>query len=96
MNNETLTRALEARKIPDHMHDGVRDYVLRHIPAGGFMSALFSNELLAFMRADEKNRACMEAWIYLMVWDLPSACWGSRQKVEAWLAEKGGCDAEEA
>lgn len=86
--DEELTAALVARGIPEHMHDGVRRYVLDQQPVGHFLTALFSDELQALLLADEKNQACMKEWIYLLVWDVPSACWGSRAKVDDWLASK--------
>ena len=89
MTDCELTDALAARRIPAHMHDGVRHYVLEHIPAGDFLMGLFRNELTSFLRADQKNRACLESWIHLLVWDLPSACWGSPENVARWLDRDG-------
>ena len=83
-----LTALLVQRNLPENMYAAVHRYVLEHKPVGYFLMSLFRNDLAAFMCADSKNRACFEGWICLLYWDLPSACWGSKDKVNRWLEKK--------
>jgi len=76
--------------IPPHMHDAVRLYVERGIAGGSFLNAVMSNKLVdAYSRADEDNTAAMRGWAEFMHWHMPSGCWGSPEKVEAWINHRG-------
>ena len=61
-------------------------YVDGHVPTGKFLRAVLSNNLIeSFSHADDENLAAMHEitkYIYNM---MPSKCWGSPEKVEAWL-----------
>ena len=51
-----LAEGLEKCSIPPHMHEGVRAYVLQGVEPGGFLYAVFSNNLVdSFARADNTN-----------------------------------------
>lgn len=58
---------------------------LPHLP-GGFLTAVLKNDLAeACGRADYQN-AVMLWQIVSYIWnELPAACWGSPQPVDAWL-----------
>jgi hypothetical protein len=75
-------------KLPPHMKEGARAYVEDHILPGGFLQMVLENNFVgAFGKADSINLEYMQnyaAWLY---WDIPSPCWGSKEKVAAWLAE---------
>lgn len=62
-------------------------YVNNHIPTGGFLKAVLENDLFeAFSRVDEENCATM-FHICAFIWnEIPRECWGSPEKVKAWLA----------
>lgn len=76
-------------RLPEAMREHARAYVEDHHPVGGFLTAVLSNSLIdAFGLADEENRAAMADWALWLWNDIPSACWGSRAKVEAWLEEE--------
>jgi hypothetical protein len=52
------------------------------------MRAVLENNLVeAFGRADETNAARMRDWATWLFNEAPSTCWGSPEKVQAWLAE---------
>lgn len=79
--------------------DALDRYVVGHVPTGDFLRAVLSNNLIeSFSRADDENLTAMHEitkYIYNMI---PSACWGSPEKVEAWLRDrelKGGNDDRE-
>lgn len=74
-------------RLPEAMRERARDYVERHQPVGHFLTAVLENNLVnAIGAADAENRAAIEDWALWLFNDIPSACWGSRAKVEAWLA----------
>jgi hypothetical protein len=69
--------------------DALNRYVVGHVPTGDFLLAVLSNNLVeSFAHADDENLAAMHEitkYIYNM---MPSKCWGSPEKVEAWLGER--------
>lgn len=72
---------------PPHIIDGIRNYVDERIPPGGFLNAVLENDLKeAFSRADEQSLAGMFGIVSYCYNEIPGVCWGSPQKVEAWLA----------
>lgn len=77
------------RLVPPHMLAAVRGYVFRGEPCGGFLKAVFANNLLAAsIRADDTNRGCL--WKYgKLLYLLPSECWGSPAAVTKWIKTNG-------
>jgi hypothetical protein len=66
-------------------------YINQGVPLGGFLSAVVSNDLKgAFMCADSFNRQVIGLYVEYLYWEAPSACWGSEEKYEAWLANFSG------
>ena len=54
-------------------------------PTGGFLEAVLSNDLFGAMRsADMTNRYAIFDICSYIYNELPSICWGSGEKVEAW------------
>lgn len=78
-------------KVPvEYMADGVRRYIEDGVPPGGFLSALFSNDLkLSFGRADDNNIAAMRQWVNFVYWEMPRESQGSPALVKAWI-DRGG------
>ena len=85
---ETIEEGLEA-KVPEHILPGLKRYVDHHIEPGGFLRAVLENDLKeAFGRADEDSRNGLfdiVCWLYNCA---PGKCWGSPEKVQAWLREE--------
>lgn len=74
--------------IPPHMHEGIKNYVLRRIRTGNFLYAVLSNNFQeSFARADYENQRAMFGWAQFIHNHVPSACHGSPEAVEAWLAK---------
>ena len=72
--------------IPPITKDQIDEYVKNRIPPGGFLNAVLSNNLMeSFYRADDINRHHMFDIVKYLYNDVPSDCWGSDDKVEAWL-----------
>ena len=75
--------------IPERTKQAIDQYVSAHTPRGGFLTAVLSNDLKgAFGRADEENRAALFDIVGYCYNEIPSECWGSPAKVEAWLAAR--------
>lgn len=65
---------------------GIDQYVRVGQPVGDFLTAVLSNNLKeAFMYADEDNRVDLFEIVGYCYNEIPSSCWGSSGKVEAWL-----------
>ena len=72
--------------IPDRMKLAIDAYVNDRRPVGGFLTAVLSNNLKeSFAMADEDNRAHLYDIVRYCHNEIPFVCWGSPQKVKAWL-----------
>ena len=58
-----LEEGLENLFIPLHMRDGIRSYVLDHLPVGGFLTAVIQNDLSA--AASAARTRCW--WLTILV-----------------------------
>lgn len=86
-HEQKMREKLVEYRIPEYMHDPVMRYVVDHIQPGDFLTALMSNKLSeTFARADEENVAAMNMWVKWFYNWAPSPCWGSPEKVKAWVA----------
>lgn len=81
--------------LPEHMQDGALFYVEHGIEPGSFMSAVICNDLSeACARADDINRYRLfdiVSWFYN---EAPGGCWGSREKMAAWIVARSQDDSE--
>jgi hypothetical protein len=76
--------------IPPHMQEGVHNYVMHGVPFGGFLTAVFSNDLMgAAVKTDDKNLARLADWTRFLYNYVPSRSYGSPERVAAWI-ESGG------
>lgn len=72
--------------IPARTKAGIDRYVDQRVPPGGFLMAVLSNDLTdALGRADEENRANLFAIVNYCYNEIPFTCWGSPEKICAWL-----------
>ena len=72
--------------IPLPILEGLREYGLHHVPAGGFLHAVLCNNLHeAVCRADVDSLAAIRQIVLYVYNVMPSPCWGSQEKVQAWL-----------
>ena len=86
----------EARKdprynaIPEGVLSELYNYVQTRRPTGDFLYAVLTNDLLsAFAHADQDSVAGMPGLIRFIYWEVePGYCWGSPEKVKAWLSQK--------
>lgn len=76
--------------IPRYMMGGIKRYVEKGIPPGHFLTAVICNDLQeAVGRADDYNLKNLPAYAVYFYNRVPSKCWGSREKMEAWMAQGG-------
>lgn len=72
--------------IKDSTIDALMRYVEQGIPTGDFLRGVLTNNLNEAMgRADLTNRATLWNIVTFCYNEIPSACWGSEEKVIAWL-----------
>jgi len=76
--------------ISRYMMGGIFRYVEEGVLPGGFLSAVFSNDLTgAVAHADDVNMRNLPAYVRFIYNHCPSDCWGDRDKVKAWLVNGG-------
>lgn len=67
----------------------IQNFVHKRIPPRDFLYAVLTNNLLeAFATADSANTAAMADIVGYCYNKIPASCWGSREKVAAWLNNK--------
>ena len=80
---------IEAIMIKESIIRGIRRYADEHCPTGGFLRAVLSNDLReSCFRADDNNVVDLVEIVKYCHWEIPSNCWGSPEKVEAWLEKR--------
>lgn len=69
--------------------ESLQRYVDNKIPTGGFLTAVLSNDLKeACVRADHINIRRIPEIVAYCYNNIPAICWGSRERVQAWLDNK--------
>ena len=75
--------------IETHIKEALDRYVKDRIPPGDFLTAVLKNDLTeACGRADVFNRVNLHMIVEYAYNFMPSACWGSPEKVKAWLSTR--------
>ncbi len=76
--------------IPEHMHQGIIDYVEHGTPPGSFLEAVLRNDLVAAAaHADDINKHHLFDYAVLLHNELPSGCWGSGRRIDEWILQRG-------
>ena len=71
---------------PSEWQASLRRYTERGILPGGFLRAVLENDLCgAVARADDVSLAQLRAICVFVYNDMPSGCWGSRERVAQWV-----------
>jgi hypothetical protein len=72
--------------LPEGIRGAMQRYIEDRISPGHFLSNLLSNDLLGtFERADLNNRNKVYDIVHWLYNNAPGRCWGSEEKVLAWL-----------
>jgi hypothetical protein len=67
--------------------DSIDLYILHGTPLGGQLTATIQNDLKNAMgMADIARRRVLFAIVSYLYNDVPSCCWGSKEKHDAWMA----------
>lgn len=73
--------------IPEHMMAALADYIERGLKPGDFLCAVIRNDMVeARARADIGNLRALQAYAAYLYDEAPAECWGSAEKMEAWMA----------
>jgi hypothetical protein len=85
-----LDRAAEAGPmigfVPQHTHAALVRYIDTGQPPGHFCEAVLRNDLKsAVMAADDDNIVALPLIVSWLYNNAPSICWGSPERVEAWV-----------
>lgn len=87
MDRETLETRMNAHDsfVPHHIRHGILNYVFDGVPAGGFVTAMFANDLIeAVGRADHINEGHIVGIARWITWYAPRSCWGGYDIVKGW------------
>lgn len=77
-------------KIPTHMREGLECYVEHHVEPGRFLrAALENNFVLAVGYTDMADIKHFIELANVLYNELPGNCWGSKEKVQNWLDQRG-------
>lgn len=90
---------MDYQRIPATTIESLHNYVTKGWEPGGFVTAVLCNDLSgAVGQADHLNLPALPAIVGYVYNELPSPCWGSREKFEAWMkaARVREADAESA
>ena len=75
--------------IPARMCGGIERYIEDLVKPGDFLTAVICNNLKgAVGQADDENIHLLPVYVAYFHNEAPSACWGSREKMIAWLRGK--------
>lgn len=75
--------------IPKRMEGSIIRYIEDGINPGRFLTAVICNDLLeAVSRADNENLANLPAYVDFFYNQAPRLCWGSKEKMERWIASR--------
>ena len=76
-------------RIPEYTLNQLDCYVEDRLIPGGFLLAVLSNDLFgAVNRADSANQAALADIVKFVYNRMPAGCWGSQEKVYAYVEEK--------
>ena len=88
MQHENCTTSTDHDAGLDYV-GSLRLYVEHRVAPCGFLCAVLTNDLQgAFAKADDKNRQRMLEIVRYVYNELPSECWGSKEKVKTWLVKE--------
>jgi len=83
-----LNREEWKEKIGSHNVYSIEEYINKRTPPSHFLRAVLENNLKeAFGQADMSNRARLFDLTSFMYCEVPTACWGTKERVALWLGE---------
>jgi hypothetical protein len=86
---EHLVGRLVASNVPEHLYEGLVEYLAARRPVGGFLTAVLSNDLTtACVRADQLVAPHIRDVVLFLVNYAPANAWGNETHVSNWLNEQ--------
>ena len=83
-----LRQRLVESIVPEHLHEGLIEYIAARQPCGQFLTAVLSNDLKdACAYADGISTVALKQIVWFLFNFAPGKCWGSPEVVAAWLAD---------
>jgi len=80
--------------IPQYMYLGILRYLNEKILPGSFLRAVISNDLREAVNcADDTNQKLLHVYVCFFYNETPAVCWGSPEKMKAWIDSKETVDA---
>jgi hypothetical protein len=71
--------------VREDVRESLNAWATRGQETGGFLRCVLENDLFGAMaRADSYNTMTLHEICEYIYWQLPAACWGSKEKVAAW------------
>lgn len=84
-----LTLDAATASLMSYTRASIHNYVISGQPLGGFLTAVFSNDLMKALRlADEHNRMGIHHYITVLS-NVPALCWGNPKRVQIWSKIRG-------
>lgn len=78
--------ATDYEKCPERYRKAFHNYIEEHTPTGDCFKAILANNLReALGRADDQTEKDLRAIVIFLMNEAPAECWGTREKVDAWL-----------
>jgi len=82
-----MRRQIDYSILPEHMQGGMQRYIEQGINPGDFLYLILCNDFVhALGHADMINTARIVDYAKFLYLEVPTACWGSREKVDNWIA----------
>jgi hypothetical protein len=82
--------SLAAQRLPDHIRNGLYQYVQFGTMPGSFLKAVLENDLqLAFRFAERDMVPHIQAIASYIYWEVPGPCHGSPDAVQEWSRQGG-------
>ncbi len=83
-------REINYSMIPGHCQDGMRAWIERGSPTGGFLTAVLENDLSqACVRADPVNRERLRDYVIFLHLEAPRECHGDSALLKVWSEHQG-------
>ena len=83
-------REINYRLIPEHMREGMKDYIEKGQAPGSFLSAVLCNDFMtAAARADHINLNALVKYIHFLYNEAPAGCHSSESNFKAWMEHRG-------
>ena len=74
-------------RIPENLMGGLKRYIEQKVLPGSFLTAVLENNLSeAVGRADIRSLYILPIIVCWLYNEAPGSCWGSPEKVKAWVA----------